>query len=127
MSPKNIVRLKIIYCVAWLAYPFWLGAIVQTALWGGAGGLGFLAQECGRAVIALTSSVLLALNIFIGLTSPAKDIVGSGVFYEGPTWDNLLSELRKLHDLKQAEIEEAKAKRAREIEDAVRLAQEIRR
>lgn len=127
MSPKNIVRLKIIYCVVWLAYPFWLGAIVQAALWGGAGGLGFLSGEGGRMSAAMLSAGLLIINIFLGLMLPASNIADNTIFYNGPTWGNLMDMLQKLHQIGLDEIEEAKAKRAREIEEAVRLAQEIRR
>ena len=127
MNPKNIMRLKIIYCIVWLAYPFWLFVITQGALWAGAAALGFLAQDGSQVAIAVVSFSFLIFNIILGFMLPAGMIAGNDVFHGGPTWSRLMDALESLHYLKQREAEEAQAKRRAEIEEAVRLAQETRR
>jgi len=119
MSPKNIIRFKIIYCIFWLAYPVWTGGMVQGALWGGCLVLDLLTQEAKVLIFALSMFVFI-MSIIFAFMLPAEQLA------EGVTWGRLLDLLDTLHEEQEQERARAIAQRRAEIEEAVRMAREGR-
>jgi len=122
MNAKNIYRLRIILCLFWILYPLWLGGIVHAAWWGGMYSMGFLETEGGRHLAFIIGAALFVLNIvFVFVPSDTFEVTN------GANLSKLVNLLEWLHMRKQSEREEIEEKRAREIEEAVKLAKEMQR
>ncbi len=122
MNAKNIYRLRIILCLFWILYPLWLGGIIHTAWWCGMYLMGFLATDGGRTMAFVIDAALFVLNVvFVFVPANTFEVTN------GANQSKLVNLLDHLHIHKQREREEIEEKRAREIEEAVKLAKEMQR